>query len=172
MVSYIKQDLLKNLMEDKGDFISLDKKSLKALSSDSRIKILKILGKKKRATISQLSRITGLNKSTVYAHIRQLLDAGFVKKLDGSNIWVYYELTQKGKNLFYPKNKFLIILSSAIISLIISLVQLIHYITESVSSDGLVRSTKDISVFYSGILFFIIFLILLILALRVKKQRG
>ncbi|MEA2053592.1 MAG: winged helix-turn-helix domain-containing protein [Candidatus Thermoplasmatota archaeon] len=84
-------------MSDEENALSLDKKAMKVLASESRIKILKRIDERKRRTVSQLSRDMNLDKSTVHKHLKQLVDAGFVNKLDGNNIWVYYQLTGKGK---------------------------------------------------------------------------
>ena len=81
-----------------GDKITLDRKILRALSSDTRINILKSL--KRPMTVSELSRILNLPKSTIHENLEKLIDAGLVKKRKSEGRKrVYYELTEKGRRL-------------------------------------------------------------------------
>jgi len=81
-----------------GDKITLDRKILRALSSDTRINILKSL--KRPMTVSELSRILNLPKSTIHENLEKLIDTGLVKKRKSEGRKrVYYELTEKGRRL-------------------------------------------------------------------------
>ena len=62
-----------------SDKITLDRKILRALSSDTRINILKNLNVRPM-TVSELSRILNLPKSTIHENLEKLIDAGLVKK--------------------------------------------------------------------------------------------
>lgn len=75
----------------------LNEKDLKALSSGTRRKILKIL-KEKGLTPTVISKKTGKHKSTVTEHLNILKDSGFVEKdkVEGRKR-VVYSLTRKGK---------------------------------------------------------------------------
>ncbi len=99
----------------------IDKKSLQALSSETRIKILKCLNQR-RMTLTELSKELNLSKSTVHANLSLLIDAGLVKNKRGSK-WVYYELTYKGKILIdvskQEKVRILILLSLSSVCIII-----------------------------------------------------
>jgi DNA-binding MarR family transcriptional regulator len=160
------------MMSDEGDALSLDQKAMKALTAESRVKILKKIDERKRRTVSQLSRDIGLDKSTVHEHLKQLLDAGFINRLDGNgNEWIYYELTRKGKNVLYPKNKFIVILSSAIVSLTLAMIQLIRYIIEVISARPPSKTMGDLFLLYSGIALLIASIILLIIAWSSWKKR-
>jgi DNA-binding transcriptional ArsR family regulator len=159
------------MMSDEGDALSLDQKAMRALTAESRVKILKKIDERKRRTVSELSRDIGLDKSTVHEHLKQLLDAGFVDKLNGNNIWVYYELTRKGKNILHSKNKFIVILSSAIISLTLAMIQLIRYIIEVISARPPSKAMGDLFLLYSGIALLIASIILLIIAWSSWKKR-
>ena len=81
--------------------ITLDKKAFKALSSDSRVRILKSLGRR-RKMLSELSTEFGMSPSTMKEHMDSLLDAGLVDKKDDGHKWKYYELTRAGKNVVFP----------------------------------------------------------------------
>ena len=82
-----------------GDKITLDRKILRALSSDTRINILKNLNVRPM-TVSELSRILNLPKSTIHENLEKLIDTGLVKKRKSEGRKrVYYELTEKGRRL-------------------------------------------------------------------------
>uniref|UniRef100_A9A685 Transcriptional regulator, ArsR family n=1 Tax=Methanococcus maripaludis (strain C6 / ATCC BAA-1332) TaxID=444158 RepID=A9A685_METM6 len=78
--------------------LEVNKKFLKALSSRSRISILKALGNK-NYTVTELSKSLKLSKSTVHEHLSILVDGELVKKNEDGRKWVYYGLTEKGQYL-------------------------------------------------------------------------
>ncbi|ABR55452.1 regulatory protein ArsR [Methanococcus vannielii SB] len=80
--------------------LELNKKFLKALSSRSRISILKTLGGKNH-TVTELSKTLNLSKSTVHEHLSILVDGELVIKNEDGRKWVYYGLTDKGKYLVH-----------------------------------------------------------------------
>lgn len=96
-----------------SDKITLDRKILRALSSDTRVNILKSL--KRPMTVSELSRILNLPKSTIHENLEKLIDAGLVKKRKSEGRKrVYYELTEKGRRLLLShKTRIILLLSSA-----------------------------------------------------------
>jgi len=109
------------------DSQSLEKEDLKILGTESRVKILKYLGKRKM-TVSELSRQVDLSKSTVHEHLATLADAGFIEKsANNGNIWVYYHLTDKGKKALRSRTRFFLMLSSAIVVLLLGLARLWQY---------------------------------------------
>src|SRR5919109_2428204 len=84
--------------------IVLDAEAFKALASDTRLQILKALDARP-LTVSELSRLLGLNKATVFEHLKQLMTAELAKREDDpARKWVYYRLTWKGKNVLHPEN--------------------------------------------------------------------
>jgi predicted transcriptional regulator len=97
--------------------IILDLKSFIALSSRSRISILKKLDVR-CMTVTELSKTENLAKSTVHEHLEKLLDAGLIGKKEGNHKWTYYEITEKGIILLHPqeKNKILVLLSFSVVS--------------------------------------------------------
>ncbi|RJS70671.1 ArsR family transcriptional regulator [Methanophagales archaeon] len=101
------------------DKITLDKKTLGVLSSETRANILKSLDIR-RMTVSELSRRLNLPKSTIYENLDRLVDTNLVKKNDDGRKRVYYELTEKGRRLLNPHEmtKIILLLSSAALSFI------------------------------------------------------
>ena len=100
--------------ETTDDKITLDRKILRALSSDTRVNILKSLNIRPM-TVSELSRILNLPKSTIHENLEKLIDAGLVKKRKSKGRKrVYYELTEKGRRLLLShKTRIILLLSSA-----------------------------------------------------------
>jgi DNA-binding transcriptional ArsR family regulator len=86
------------MFEDK---IILDDTSFKALSSESRVSILKNLNNR-RMTLSELSKRLELENSTIKEHCNLLVRADLIKQIDEGRKWKYYELTNKGKTLIQP----------------------------------------------------------------------
>jgi len=103
--------------DSKNGKIVLDKRDLKALSSDIRVEILKKLDSGSK-TLRKLSDELNLPKSTVHENLTILVESGFVEKRNEGSKWVYYELTEKGRNVLHPheKVKIILLLSSAILS--------------------------------------------------------
>jgi len=96
--------------------IVLDAEAFKALSSDTRLHILKALDAR-RLTVSEMGRLLDLNKATVFEHLKQLMTADLVKKEDEGRKWVYYRLTWKGKNVLHPENvQFMLLLGTSVLS--------------------------------------------------------
>ena len=82
--------------------ILIDRNTLKAISSDTRFNILKLLNKK-IYTLSELSEKLDLKKSTITEHLKHLIDAGLIIKKEDKRKWKYYSLSDKGKHLLQPK---------------------------------------------------------------------
>lgn len=96
--------------------IVLDAEAFKALSSDTRLHILKALDARP-LTVSELGRLLDLNKATVFEHLKQLVAAQLVKRGDEERKWVYYRLTWKGRNVLHPENvQFMLLLATATLS--------------------------------------------------------
>jgi len=99
--------------------VIIDKNSIKALSSDNRIKILQSLEDKNK-TVSELSRELNINKSALLSHLSILIDAGLIRKKQRiGHKWVYYTLSWSGKSVLHPqKSNIMLIISVTIISII------------------------------------------------------
>ncbi|OYT56831.1 MAG: hypothetical protein B6U68_02685 [Candidatus Aenigmarchaeota archaeon ex4484_14] len=96
--------------------ITLDKKTFRALSVDTRVKIVKSL-LARRKTLSELKDELGMSPSTVKEHLDTLINAGLVKRIDDKHKWKYYEITKKGEKIVGSKEtKVWIILALAAIA--------------------------------------------------------
>jgi DNA-binding transcriptional ArsR family regulator len=83
------------------DSITLDRKAFRALSSDSRVAVLKSLARRRKMLV-ELSRELGMSPSTLSGHMDSLVTAGLVAKIDDGHKWKYYELTRAGRNVVTP----------------------------------------------------------------------
>lgn len=90
--------------------MEIDRETIKALSSDTRVEILKALYERRR-TVSELSRKLGLAAPTVLEHVQKLERANLVVRRETGHKWIYYEITEKGRNVIKPKTPVYIILS-------------------------------------------------------------
>ena len=82
----------------------------KAISDETRVRILKLLGARELC-VCQLMAILGMGQSTVSKHLGILKNAGLVEvRKDWT--WSFYKLTREGMNT-YPSN-FLKFLSSVL----------------------------------------------------------
>ncbi len=103
------------------DKITLDREAFKALASDTRVSIIKSLGKR-RKMLTELSKQLGMSPSTVKEHMESLTSAGLVRMIDDGHKWKYYELTRKGDNILNPSGmKIWILLSVSILAIIVSI---------------------------------------------------
>ena len=80
--------------------IELDKKSLFALASDTRLEMLKALQPMRR-TVSQLSEELGIDKGAIHRHLKKMEEGGLVKRHEDHG-FVYYGLTWKARDLMSP----------------------------------------------------------------------
>lgn len=118
--------------------ILINRKTLKAIASDTRMNILKALNNRKY-TLSELSSKLDLSNATVKEHLDVLVSSDLIKKQENNHKWKYYSLTDKGKKLINPKEvKFLI-------SFMVSFVATIGFLISIFSRNAnlAVRSTKD-----------------------------
>jgi len=93
--------------------MEIDRETIKALSSDTRVEMLKLLSERRRMP-AEISRALDLAPSTVVEHLQKLEEVGLVERKETGYKWVYYEITEKGKNLIKPKIPVQIILSLTI----------------------------------------------------------
>jgi DNA-binding transcriptional ArsR family regulator len=80
--------------------VELDKKSLFALASDTRLDILKSLQPMRR-TVTQLSESLNIDKAAVYRHLKKMEEGGLVKRFEEHG-FVYYGLSWKARDLLSP----------------------------------------------------------------------
>ena len=108
--------------------VTIDKETFKALASDTRLEILKALDGRKM-NLSELSRKTGLSKTTILEHLNKLVEADLVKKIEREgHKWTYYKLSWKGSSLLHPENtKIVITFCLSFLLLFAGISQLIIY---------------------------------------------
>ncbi len=104
--------------------VELDKKSLFALASDTRLDILRSLQPMRR-TVSQLSEALDIDKAAVHRHLKKMEEGGLVKRFEDHG-FVYYGLSWKARDLLSPnENTRIVILLSASWLLCIGIIFLI-----------------------------------------------
>ncbi len=100
------------------DEVQLSSNEFKALSSDSRTTILKLLNER-NYTLTELASKLDMSSPTVKQHLNILLESDLIELIDEGRKWKYYSLTRKGKKISSPESSsFLIILSFAVIGLV------------------------------------------------------
>ncbi len=82
--------------------MQVDRKVISALDSDTRIKILKALCDRRKFP-AELSKELGISSPTVVIHLRKLETAGLVTRNVSHRKWVYYEITQEGRDIIAPR---------------------------------------------------------------------
>jgi len=90
--------------------MKIDKETIKALSADTRVDILKALSER-RKTPTELSKQLDLASSTIVEHLRKLEDAGLIQRMETHHKWIYYEITSKGRSLVNPRIPIYVLLS-------------------------------------------------------------
>jgi DNA-binding transcriptional ArsR family regulator len=100
--------------------VELDKKSLFALASDTRLDILTSL-KPMRRTVTQLAESLNIDKAAVHRHLKKLEEGGLVKRYEDHG-FVYYGLSWKARDLMSPNEntKVIILLSSSWVIILVS----------------------------------------------------
>lgn len=159
-----------------SDKIVIDRKVLSVLKSDTRIGILKELDER-RKTLTELAQRLDCNKSAVYKHLSKLVEAGLVKKEEQVHKWIYYSLTWKGKNLLHPKRtKLILLLSTAIASLMGAIISAYLYLKKSAASGANITQTKPPSYAFPIFLIFLfatlLFFILSFLVWKSNNKAG
>jgi DNA-binding transcriptional ArsR family regulator len=78
--------------------VTLGSSEFKALSSDNRVKILKMLNERK-FTLTEIAKKLNLTSPSSKQHLDILLKSQLVELIDEGRKWKYYSLTRKGKDL-------------------------------------------------------------------------
>ncbi len=102
---------------DSGERIVLDRAAFRALASDTRVDILRILDKR-RKTLTELADDLGLAVATVKEHMVSLSNSGLIIVKDEGRKWKYYELTEKGKAVLYPERKKIWVMIASLIFMV------------------------------------------------------
>jgi len=100
--------------------MEITKSTIKALASDTRLEILKILSERKKIP-ADLAKMMKLAPSTVNEHLKILEEEGLIQRKETGHKWIYFEITDKGRNLVRPKYpvQFIIILSLGVFMMIV-----------------------------------------------------
>lgn len=107
----------------------LDKRTFKALSNETRVRLLKAL-EVRRHTQSELADSLEVSVPTVKEHLDALVSAGLVERHEEGRKWKYYSLTKKGKNVLHPEEmKILIVLSTFLLSVLGSVLMFVRRFT-------------------------------------------
>ena len=117
--------------------VTLDMGTFKALASDTRLDILRVLDGKK-LSLRDISKATNLNKATLHEHLSKLHEAGLVKRKEREgHKWVYYKLSWKGESLLHPENARIVVLFTAtFVALAAGVIQMINYVRGTIVSSG------------------------------------
>ena len=109
----------------------MDIESFKALASETRLDILRVLDGKKM-NLSDITKATKLHKMTLHEHLSKLTSAGFIKKIEREgHKWVYYKLSWKGQSLLHPENtRIVVMFSMTFFILIFGIFSFISYISQ------------------------------------------
>lgn len=99
--------------------ITLDQESFKALASEVRVEILKKLDER-RQTVTDLSNLLALSKPTLLEHLEKLQGAGLVKRIDEGRKWIYYELSEKGRNILRPERVAIVLALANTVALLVA----------------------------------------------------
>ena len=93
------------------DQIFLDKNALKAISSDTRISILKTLLERQKLQ-SEIAKELVLSEPTILEHLHQLQVSHLVEIVaeEKPRPWKYYKLTKLGRNIVEKKKMSIIII--------------------------------------------------------------
>ncbi len=101
------------------DELKIGREEFKALSSDTRINIIKLLHERNH-TLSEISAKLDMSSPTIKQHIETLLKSDLIQQKDEGRKWKYYCLTRKGKKLVEPENepKIMILLAASIVGML------------------------------------------------------
>lgn len=102
--------------------LPLDDALLKVLSSESRREIMRLLAER-RMTGAELATRLDLGKPAVSEHLKKLLEAGLIDRLDDpERRWVYYSLSARGRSILEPQRvRFYLVLAVAALALMLGM---------------------------------------------------
>jgi DNA-binding transcriptional ArsR family regulator len=100
--------------------MEITRKTIKALSSDTRLEILRILVRRRKIA-ADIAKLLGLAPSTVNEHLKKLEDAGLVKRKETGHKWIYFEVTEDGRNLVQPRSpmQFVLVLCLGVLMMLV-----------------------------------------------------
>jgi len=99
--------------------VKLGRRSMKALSQDTRVEIMKLLDERNH-TQTEIAEALEMSAPSVKEHVEGLVKAGLIEKLEEGRKWKYFQLTQKGKAVLHPQDfRLLIVITTFIFSVIV-----------------------------------------------------
>lgn len=120
--------------------VELDKRSLFALASDTRLDILKALQANRR-TVSQLADLLSIDKAAVHRHLKKLEEGGFVVRTEDHG-FVYYGLSWKARDILTPNdNTKIVLLLTCSLVCVIGMVAVVYL--ASVGGGGMEMAYSD-----------------------------
>ena len=98
--------------------VALGANEFRALSSETRVQIIKLLGSR-RHNLTEIANRLGMRLPTIKQHLGVLERAGLIEQLESARKWKYYSLTAKGNALAgKAEASILIVLALASIAII------------------------------------------------------
>jgi len=74
-------------------------KILKAISDNTRLRIISLIFHKSGLCVCEITEIIGLSQSTVSAHLKKLLDAGLIT-YSKNGLWINYYINKDLEKIF------------------------------------------------------------------------
>ena len=105
---------------EKMEELTLTQREFKALSSEKRTQIIKML-KGRNYTLAEFSKHLNLAPPTIKQHLELLIESDIIELEDSGHKWKYYRLTKKGKKLTESeenKTTLLIALAISVVSMV------------------------------------------------------
>lgn len=131
------------------DKITLSRAEFKALASDTRIDILKLMSKR-NYNVSELSKSLSLSGPTIKEHLEKLSDSGLIEPLPGEYKWKYYKLTRKGQRIVEPQEvPVAMILSLSVLAMIAGAL-LVGFSVQSPLAEGMEKNVSEPSLAAAG----------------------
>ncbi|GEM_PF-1080581 len=159
-----------------------DEETLKVASHEARLAILKILKDKKTASINDIAEILNKHRSTVNRHILKLVDVGLVERTEIFKGSFVYSLSPKGLALVehvekygtMPEVKVRVIKEKKVLRYPTYWLRILAYgipfFFIIVGVMGLVVKTGRPISFLSRIIWFVVFLLLSLVSLKIIKR--
>jgi DNA-binding transcriptional ArsR family regulator len=112
----------------------LDRSTLKALSTETRQEIIKMLSKRPY-TASEIAKILNKHVTTITEHLSVLERSNVVKKKESNNKWVYYILTDKGEKFFKPYYSWILVLSVSLVAFVVGFYEVLFVRFQATTMD-------------------------------------
>jgi len=100
--------------------MEITKNTIKVLASDTRLEILKVLVKRRKIA-ADIAKMLDLAPSTVNEHLKKLEEAGLIRRKETGHKWIYFEVTEDGRNLVQPRSpmQFILVLCLGVIMMLV-----------------------------------------------------